>query len=308
MVHHATKRAALSAVSAIGKPVDIGFVYPGTSERPQGFGRWTGRDLGITDIEPMLSRAAAANAQGAAIYMRLGPSCRDCHPGIILVDDVDEGRVGQMSKDGFEPRLVIETSPGNLQAWIALSVNDVPYDLAHKAAKALADRYGADPRAVSPMQPGRVPGYTNRKEKYRMAGQFPFVRLIAARPDLIARSGAALLNELTSKMAQGARGGRAAHETPLLAAGLGATPEEEIVTLLEGIQAEQRDRIEREVAAGRRPQRASSKSEIDFATVREALRRGIPRAHVEGWLSRTRSQKHESYAARTVDSAMKWAR
>ncbi|MEH2482270.1 hypothetical protein V1282_005627 [Nitrobacteraceae bacterium AZCC 2146] len=36
----------------------------------------------------MLPRAAAANARGGAVYMRLGPSVKSNHPGIVMIDDL----------------------------------------------------------------------------------------------------------------------------------------------------------------------------------------------------------------------------
>ena len=99
----------------------------------------------------MLSRAAVANAGGAAIYVRLGLSAREHHPGIVLLDDVDVATIERLRGDGFQPRLVVETSPNNLQAWIGLSENSVSYDIVLRAIRFLVNAYGADPHAVSPL-------------------------------------------------------------------------------------------------------------------------------------------------------------
>src|SRR6201996_8341620 len=38
--------------------------------------------------------------------------------GLSLVDDLKAEALAQMKVDGFEPAAVVETSPGNLQAWL----------------------------------------------------------------------------------------------------------------------------------------------------------------------------------------------
>src|SRR5262249_27552913 len=55
----------------------------------------------------------AKNAGGAAIYIR---PHGEHH--LSLVDDLTDKAVQQMKNGGFEPTLVVETSPGNFQAWL----------------------------------------------------------------------------------------------------------------------------------------------------------------------------------------------
>ena len=89
MVHPATKRAFSAAVAALGVPLDIGFVFPPKPGEERGYGQWTNRDLTHSEAMLMLPRAAAANARGGNIYMRLGPGVKDNHPGVVLLDDLD---------------------------------------------------------------------------------------------------------------------------------------------------------------------------------------------------------------------------
>lgn len=87
MVHPATTRAVKAAISALGIPLDIGFVFPPKPGMDRGYGQWTNRDLSSAAVMAMLPRAAAANARGGNIYMRLGPGVKDGHPGIVMLDD-----------------------------------------------------------------------------------------------------------------------------------------------------------------------------------------------------------------------------
>lgn len=117
----------------------------------------------------------------------------------ILVDDVDEGALLQMEIDGLLPALVIETSPGNYQAWITVSRGDITYQEATAAARLLVQRYGADIGAAKGNQLGRMPSFTNRKPKHRMAnGYYPYARIVRAIHPRTAIGGPALLNEAKS--------------------------------------------------------------------------------------------------------------
>jgi hypothetical protein len=97
---------------------------------------------------------------------------------LTLVDDVKVGAVSAMKESGFHPALVIETSPGNFQAWMKHPVV-LPKDIGTAAARALAERFGGDIGAADWRHFGRLAGFTNRKEKHVDArtGLYPFVRL-----------------------------------------------------------------------------------------------------------------------------------
>jgi RepB DNA-primase from phage plasmid len=96
---------------------------------------------------------------------------------LSLLDDLTPNQVTLMRATGFEPCVIVETSPGNFQAWLdhgkELAEEDATY-----AAQCLARKFGADYAAAGRRHFGRLAGFTNRKEKHRQAnGYFPYVRL-----------------------------------------------------------------------------------------------------------------------------------
>jgi hypothetical protein len=115
------------------------------------------------------------NADGRNIYVR--PKGEH---NLSLVDDVNAGGVAKMKATGFAPALVVETSPGNFQAWLR-HPRSLPRDLSTLAARKLADTFGGDRGAADWRHFGRLAGFTNRKDKYVSSdGLYPFVRLIEA--------------------------------------------------------------------------------------------------------------------------------
>jgi hypothetical protein len=304
MIHPATQRAVNAAINALGVALDVGIVFPPRPGEDRGYGQWTNRDLGPSEIAALVPRLAAANSRGGNIYVRLGPGVKDSHPSMVMIDDLTKHSVAQLSRDGLEPCLVVETSSSNFQAWVRLiGAGSVPYATMTEVARHVAATYGGDPRAVSPRQPGRLPGFTNRKPKHQLEdGRFPFVRLVRGEPGRVATSGGALLERLSELDTARAAAG-AAPETPRIAAGQTPESEANIATRLEAIHVEQRNRILREVADGRRPARAGSASEVDFATARAALAEGFSRGDVGSWLARKRDEKDLSYSGRTVVAA-----
>ncbi len=94
-----------------------------------------------------------------------------------LLDDLSRDAVASLTAAGLEPCAVIETSPGNFQAWLKHS-RILSKELGTFAAQLLAHRFGADPSAADWRRFGRLPGFTNRKSQYRQHNEvFPFVRL-----------------------------------------------------------------------------------------------------------------------------------
>lgn len=296
----------MAAVSALGVPLDLGFVFPPKPGELKGFGKWTNRDLTAAEIEAMLPTAAAANFRGGNVFMRLGPGCRDHHPGIILIDDLVDIAVEQLARDGLEPSLVVETSKENFQAWVRIHDGTVPYEVVGAVARHLAETYGGDPRAVSPRQPGRLAGFTNRKLKHRRSdGSFPFVRLTHMDKGRVASRGSNLIEKaLEVDTARAARG--APPETPQFAASTEARHNAEITAWLNDNYEQQVARLRRETARGIRSAAANSNSEADFAVARAALAEGIDRLLVINWIALHRQDKGWEYASRTVEAARRW--
>jgi hypothetical protein len=111
------------------------------------------------------------NRNGRNIYIRP----RGEH-NLSLIDDLTAESIERMKAEGFHPALVVETSPGNFQAWLKHS-RILSRELSTAAARALAKDFHGDLGAADWRHFGRLAGFTNRKEKYKADGLFPFVML-----------------------------------------------------------------------------------------------------------------------------------
>jgi len=116
------------------------------------------------------------NRTGRNIYVRP----RGEH-NLSLIDDLRAEAIAEMTRSGFTPAAVVETSPGNFQAWLK-HPEQLSKELGTAVARALADRFGGDRGAADWRHYGRLAGFTNRKEKYRnlVTGLHPFVRIVHA--------------------------------------------------------------------------------------------------------------------------------
>ena len=116
------------------------------------------------------------NCEGRNIYIRP----RGEHD-LSMVDDLTIHAVAAMKEAGYTPAVVVETSPGNYQAWLK-HANRLNKEVSTAAARTLAEKFGGDRGAADWRHFGRLAGFTNRKAKYLDAssGFYPFVRLIEA--------------------------------------------------------------------------------------------------------------------------------
>jgi hypothetical protein len=116
------------------------------------------------------------NREGRNIYVR--PKGEH---NLSLVDDLRASSVAEMARSGFAPAAVIETSPGNFQAWLKHS-EQLTKEMGTAAARALAEKFGGDRGAADWRHFGRLAGFTNRKDRYRdtSTGLHPFVKLVEA--------------------------------------------------------------------------------------------------------------------------------
>jgi hypothetical protein len=113
------------------------------------------------------------NREGRNIYIRP----RGEHD-LSLVDDLKLEQVRAMRDSDFAPACVVQTSPGNFQAWVK-HPEALSKEVSTAAARELAARFGGDRGAADWRHFGRLAGFTNRKEKYRGEnGLYPFVLLI----------------------------------------------------------------------------------------------------------------------------------
>ena len=94
----------------------------------------------------------------------------------VLLDDLTPDVLPELAH--LQPCLLIETSPGNFQAWLTLAQVPPSREVAKSICQELAIRFSADLASAEPDHVGRLPGLTNRKPNYQMTnGQYPFVKL-----------------------------------------------------------------------------------------------------------------------------------
>lgn len=112
----------------------------------------------------------ARNANGSDVY------CRPVGYQYVLLDDLAIESLKAL--DELSPCALIETSPKNYQAWLILADPPTNRETAKEICKLLAARFNADPGSAEPDHVGRLPGFTNRKEKHRLpTGLYPYVYL-----------------------------------------------------------------------------------------------------------------------------------
>jgi len=109
------------------------------------------------------------NREGFDIYIH--PYNFDQNAGYILLDlDCPQARVlHRMRQHGHHPCLVLQTSPGRLQAWIHVSASSLEPFIATAIARQLARDYGGDPASADWSHVGRLAGFTNQKPARRTA-------------------------------------------------------------------------------------------------------------------------------------------
>jgi hypothetical protein len=94
----------------------------------------------------------------------------------VLLDDLTRLSLNDLAT--VKPCVLLETSPGNYQAWLILADLPPNRDTAKAICQQLAHQYGADPASAEPDHVGRLPGFTNRKAKHQLtSGHYPFVIL-----------------------------------------------------------------------------------------------------------------------------------
>jgi hypothetical protein len=158
LIHHATKRP-----------------FPG--ER-----LWTAVQLSSVATVRFLR---IRNREGCDVYIQ--PYADHQNAGYILIDldVVAPAIVDRMRANGHDPCVVLQTSPGHLQAWIHLSTAPLPPVVATAAGKQLAHLYGGDLASADWRHLGRLAGFTNQKpERRTLFGCAPWVKIMHARAGL----------------------------------------------------------------------------------------------------------------------------
>ena len=140
---------------------------------------------------------------------------------LSLIDDLTKDAVLGMKEADFNPALVVETSPGNYQAWVK-HPERLSKEISTAAARALAEKFGGDRGAADWRHFGRLAGFTNRKAKYldTSTGLYPFVRLIDAEGQVYLEAErflAGVKNGVEQQKAERERMGHQVANSPMLA-------------------------------------------------------------------------------------------
>jgi hypothetical protein len=131
---------------------------------------------GTIEIEMAIKWLRHENGKGAHIYIRPAGT-----HSLSLIDDLSAEVIERMKAEGFEPAVVVETSPNNFQAWLNHG-QVLEATMSTRAAKQLAERFGGDPSSADWRHFGRLAGFTNPKpERQLPSGMRPFARLRSAK-------------------------------------------------------------------------------------------------------------------------------
>jgi hypothetical protein len=211
---------------------------------------------------------------------------------LSLIDDLTPDAIGQMKLAGFSPALVVETSPGNFQAWLK-HPEKLDKEMGTAVARMLSERFGGDIGAADWRHYGRLSGFTNGKKKYcdPATGLHPFVKLVEARGAVYPEAGR-FLKEVGQRIENRhreeceRRARRAAVNGPR-------------VSELKSIDAFRRD-----------PRYADDGTRIDLAYAIYAMAHGHTEAEVEAAI-RSRDLNHkgserrqQDYVERTIKKAL----
>jgi hypothetical protein len=131
---------------------------------------------GVIEIEEAIKWLRHENGKGAHIYIRPAGT-----HSLTLIDDLTADAIERMKAEGFEPAVVVETSPNNFQAWLNHG-QILKATMSTRAAKQLAGRFGGDPSSADWRHFGRLAGFTNPKQERQLpSGMRPFARLRSAK-------------------------------------------------------------------------------------------------------------------------------
>lgn len=144
----------------------------------------------------------ARNREGCDVYIQ--PYAEDRNAGYIFVDldHAEPAVVATMRAKGDDPCVVLQSSPGHLQAWVHVSPIPLQPAIATAIGRRLARLYGGDQASTDWRHVGRLAGFTNQKPQRRTpSGYAPWVRVVHTAAGFARRS-EALLQAATEPAAQ----------------------------------------------------------------------------------------------------------
>lgn len=276
-----TRGQLLALAKVLGPVVDIGVRRPN--------GKMRELALGVAELDRRIGYLRHENAHGADIFIRPHEST-----GVVLMDDVSRAKLRDLKRDGVQPAAVVESSPGNFQAWVRVARQSVDLAVASAVARDLAETHGTDKRGVAWNHYGRCPGFTNRKPTRATERGAPFAKLHEA-SDRVADRGPELVRQAELQLST---------PTPLPDRALQSPDRKSVPS---DRDADPKASFER-LASRLAPDIARDSSRVDFRVavglaregrdrsfIREAIERGSP-----GFEER---RKSEGYVDRTIDKA-----
>lgn len=173
----------------------VRLIHHATGRPVPGERLWTAGQL----VEPATVRfLRARNREGCDIYVVPYAGCQNSGYVLIDLDCADASGVESMRAHDHHPCVVVQTSPGHLQAWVQLSTCPLEPSVATAASRHLARCYHGDLASCGWSHLGRLAGFTNQKPARRThTGFAPWVKIVSTHPGL-APGAAALLGSLTA--------------------------------------------------------------------------------------------------------------
>ena len=130
---------------------------------------------------PAVGFLRARNREGFHVFFYPYADRRNAGYIFLDLDHAHPQVIPCMRAHGHEPCVVLQTSPGHLQAWVRVSATPLEPAVATALGRELARRYGGDPASADWRHLGRLAGFTNPKiQRRRSDGYAPFVKLLYA--------------------------------------------------------------------------------------------------------------------------------
>jgi hypothetical protein len=124
------------------------------------------------------------NREGFDVYLQTFAGEQNAGYILLDLDHGDPRIIPRMRADGHAPCVVLQTSPGHLQAWVQVSPEPLEPGVATAISKQLARRYGGDRASTDWRHLGRLAGFTNQKPTHQRGGYAPWVKLLYAQTGL----------------------------------------------------------------------------------------------------------------------------